>query len=71
VPSSLVGRSQRIEVGPLSGESNILAWLARQGLGPHPTLVAAIRARAKASDRTLTDAELAEVVEVWAANRGG
>ncbi len=69
VPSSLVGRTQVIEVGPLSGDSNILAWLARHGLGTHPMLVAAIRARAKASDRTLADAELAGVVDAWAASR--
>ena len=32
VPASLVGREQEIEVGPLSGRSNVVFWLERRGL---------------------------------------
>ena len=32
VPASLVGRQQEIEVGPMSGKSNVVYWLERRGL---------------------------------------
>ena len=32
VPASLVGREQEIEVGPMSGQSNVLFWLEQRGL---------------------------------------
>ena len=32
VPASLVGREQEIDVGPLSGRSNVVFWLERRGL---------------------------------------
>lgn len=71
VPSSLVGRHQAIEIGPLSGDSNILAWLTRHGFATHPALVAAVRKVAKASQRTLTEGELLAVVGDWLLRHGG
>ena len=32
VPASLVGRQQEIEVGPMSGRSNVIFWLESRGL---------------------------------------
>ena len=32
VPASLVGREQEIEVGPMSGKSNVMFWLEKRGL---------------------------------------
>src|SRR6185295_19787594 len=32
VPASLVGREQAIEIGPMSGRSNVVFWLERRGL---------------------------------------
>ena len=32
VPASLVGREQEIEVGPMSGKSNVIFWLEKRGL---------------------------------------
>ena len=32
VPASLVGREQEIEVGPMSGRSNVVFWLEKRGL---------------------------------------
>ena len=32
VPASLVGREQAIEIGPMSGRSNVVYWLERRGL---------------------------------------
>ena len=58
VPASIVGREQRIEVGPMSGESNIVFWLEHRGLEPTRERVTRIMTRAKASDRLLTDEEL-------------
>ena len=58
VPASIVGREQRIEVGPMSGESNIVFWLEHRGFEPTRERVTRIMTRAKASDRLLTDEEL-------------
>ena len=58
VPASIVGREQRIEVGPMSGESNVIWWLEHNGHAPERAAIERIFAAAKASDRLLTDAEL-------------
>jgi 2-isopropylmalate synthase len=54
VPASLVGREQQIEIGPLSGRSNVIFWLERRGLPVTDEVVDRIFAAAKASRRTLT-----------------
>ncbi|HUG55543.1 MAG TPA: LeuA family protein [Candidatus Limnocylindrales bacterium] len=61
VPASVLGRSQRIEVGPMSGESNVVFWLEQHGLEPTRERVGRIFEAAKASDRLLTDEELARL----------
>ncbi len=61
VPASVVGREQRIEVGPMSGESNVVYWLESHGYTPSPERVARIFDRAKESDRLLTQEELEEL----------
>ncbi len=61
VPASLVGRQQEIEVGPMSGESNVVFWLRERGIEPEPELVQAIFERAKASIRVLEEAEVYEI----------
>ena len=58
VPASLVGRRQKVEVGPMSGQSNVVCWLAERGWEPHPELVQAIFTRAKESASVLTDDEI-------------
>ncbi len=58
VPASLVGRRQLIEVGPMSGESNVVFWLQDHGVEAEVTLVKAIFARAKGSDRVLEADEI-------------
>jgi 2-isopropylmalate synthase len=58
VPASVLGREQRIEVGPMSGESNVVCWLAERGIEPDPDLVRAVFQRAKESDRVLEEAEI-------------
>jgi 2-isopropylmalate synthase len=66
VPAGMVGRHQTIEVGPMSGLSNVHCWLSNHGIEPRPELVDAIFARAKKSDRLLTDEEIRAVVHAFA-----
>jgi 2-isopropylmalate synthase len=63
VPASLIGRRQEIEVGPMSGESNVVYWLESRGITPSPERVSAVFQRAKSVDRVLTDAEIRAVLE--------
>ena len=62
VPASMVGRRQTIEVGPMSGLSNVQCWLEDHGIASRPELVEAIFQRAKESDRILTDEEILSLV---------
>ncbi|MGH9441656.1 MAG: LeuA family protein [Thermoanaerobaculia bacterium] len=61
VPAAMVGRHQKIEVGPMSGESNVIYWLSERGMEATPDLVAAIFRAAKESDRVLNDEEILEI----------
>jgi len=61
VPASVFGREQRIEVGPMSGESNVVFWLERHGYAATRERIDRLLEAAKASDRLLTDAELARL----------
>jgi len=63
VPSHVFGLEQVIEIGPMSGKSNVLFWLERHGIPPADDLVDRIYTRAKASDHTLSEAEVLECVE--------
>lgn len=58
VPASVLGREQRIEVGPMSGESNVIFWLEQHGIEPTRERVERIFNAAKSSDRLLDEAEL-------------
>jgi 2-isopropylmalate synthase len=58
VPSHYFGLEQIIEVGPMSGKSNVIFWLERRGIDPVEKLVDRIMQRAKASVRCLSDDEI-------------
>ena len=58
VPASVLGREQRIEVGPMSGESNVIYWLESRGIEATRARVDRIFAAAKASDRLMSEDEL-------------
>jgi 2-isopropylmalate synthase len=60
VPSHFFGMEQVIEIGPMSGKSNVLFWLERHQIPATDALVERIFARAKSSDRMLTDSEILE-----------
>jgi len=62
VPAAMVGRKQVIEVGPMSGISNVQCWLEQHGFEARAELVEAIFRRAKESDRVLADEEILALV---------
>jgi 2-isopropylmalate synthase len=58
VPSHLFGLEQVIEIGPLSGKSNVLFWLERHGMTASDDAVNRILDAAKRSSRVMTDEEI-------------
>jgi 2-isopropylmalate synthase len=59
VPASVVGRRQVIEIGPMSGVSNVKYWLKAHGHDPDDeALCQRIFDRAKQTDRTLLEDEI-------------
>jgi isopropylmalate/homocitrate/citramalate synthase len=66
VPAHYFGMEQVIDIGPMSGKSNVLFWLDRHGIAASDELVDRIYKRAKASDRLLTEAEILECCQAGA-----
>lgn len=64
VPASMLGLTQRIDVGPMSGESNVIFWLEQHAFDATRARIDRIFAAAKASDRMLADAELEQLARV-------
>jgi isopropylmalate/homocitrate/citramalate synthase len=62
VPSHYFGLEQIIDIGPMSGKSNVLFWLEHRGLPVNDEIVERIYKCAKASDHTLSEAEILECV---------
>ena len=62
VPSEMFGLEQIIDIGPMSGKSNVLFWLERHGVPATDDVVERIYNRAKASDHTLSEPEIRECV---------
>jgi 2-isopropylmalate synthase len=58
VPAHLFGLDQVIEIGPMSGKSNVLFWMEKHGVPADDTVVNRIFDAAKQSARVLTDAEV-------------
>ncbi len=58
IPAGMLGLKQVIEVGPMSGESNVVYWLEHHGHEPDRTLVEHLFGLAKQRDRVFHDAEL-------------
>jgi 2-isopropylmalate synthase len=55
VPASLVGREQEIDIGPMSGKSNVIFWLEKRGIAATDELVDRIFTAAKKSDSVLSE----------------
>lgn len=58
VPSNLFGLEQIIEIGPLSGRSNVTYWLETHNIPATEELVTRIFEAAKRSERVMTDEEI-------------
>src|SRR3989454_3354651 len=63
VPSHVFGLEQIIDVGPMSGKSNIQFWLEHRGYPATEELIERIYRCAKLSDHTLSEAEILECVQ--------
>jgi 2-isopropylmalate synthase len=63
VPASLVGRDQQIEIGPMSGRSNVIYWLERRGLEATEERVDRILAKAKEASTVLTEDEIGRLLD--------
>jgi 2-isopropylmalate synthase len=63
VPASLVGREQVIEVGPMSGKSNVVYWLERRGLDATERRVDRILKAAKDASTVLTETEIRALLD--------
>jgi len=55
VPAGWFGKQQSIEIGFMSGESNVVFWLQQRGIDPEDGLVKYIFDTAKSHDHLLTD----------------
>ncbi len=63
VPAGLFGKEQEIQIGPMSGMSNVRYWLKKRGHDFDKELGKKILDKAKQSARTLTDDEIQEVID--------
>ena len=64
VPSHLFGLEQIIDIGPMSGRSNVIFWLEKRGIQPREDRVTVIYEKAKKSNRLLTTKEVLEAIDV-------
>lgn len=62
VPAEMVGRSQEIEIGFMSGLSNVVYYLRSRGIEPEKDLVEEIFRAAKRHSRVLTEEEVYEII---------
>jgi 2-isopropylmalate synthase len=62
VPAGLFGMKQMIEIGPMSGKSNVIYWLETRGIEANEERIRRIYDHAKSSNAVLTEAEVMELV---------
>jgi 2-isopropylmalate synthase len=62
IPAHLVGREQSIEIGPMSGKSNVIYWLERRNLPATEEVVDRIFTAAKGARTVLGEAEILAMV---------
>lgn len=62
VPAEYFGRRQIIEIGPMSGQSNVVFWLEEHGFRADPPVVQRIFSACKEGDRLLTNDEILAIV---------
>ena len=71
VPASIIGRCQEIEVGHLSGASNVHFFLSERGLNDSDSVCEAILNAAKMSERLLTEDEVLDIFRSYVAEVHG
>src|SRR5262249_29678559 len=64
VPAKQFGREQLIEIGPMSGKSNIVFLLERKGIEPTEKRLERLFSHAKQQNATLTDEEIMKLLEI-------
>jgi 2-isopropylmalate synthase len=62
VPAALFGMRQTIEIGPMSGKSNVVYWLETRGMEATDERVARIFEHAKSSNGVLSEDEVMQLV---------
>jgi 2-isopropylmalate synthase len=62
VPAEMVGREQEIEIGFMSGLSNVVYYLRSRGIDPEKGLVDEIFRAAKRHSRVLSEQEIFEII---------
>ena len=62
VPASLIGRDQEIEIGPMSGSSNVIFYLSERGIVANHELIQVVLLAAKESNRILQEPEILAIV---------
>ncbi|HEV2357302.1 MAG TPA: LeuA family protein [bacterium] len=62
VPAEEVGREQRLTIGPMSGQANVVYWCEQHRVPPHPDFVRRVLDCAKASTHVLCDEEILALV---------
>src|SRR2546429_1927835 len=62
VPAGLFGLEQVVEIGPMSGKSNVIYWLEKRGIEPSEDPVSRIYHRAKQASGVLADDEIMQLV---------
>ena len=65
VPANWFGKQQSIEIGFMSGESNVRYWLQSRGIAPEEGLVKHVFGVAKATDHILSDEEIMRAVDSY------
>jgi 2-isopropylmalate synthase len=62
VPAGLFGLEQVVEIGPMSGKSNVIYWLEKRGIEASEDRITRIYNRAKESSAVLEEDEIRELI---------
>ena len=62
VPAGQFGLEQVVEIGPMSGKSNVVYWLEKRGIAVTEDIVSRIYERAKQASAVLADDEIMQMV---------
>jgi 2-isopropylmalate synthase len=62
IPAGWLGRAQDIEIGPMSGASNVKYWLKQRGFTSTPDSVEAVLRAAKQTDHVMTEFEITQTL---------